>query len=144
LRFDFSGSGESEGIFNQNDIKRWKGDLETAIKFMVGEHKLSKIALVGLSLGAYISVLCCSGKIKCVALWSPGYIEEVRDMLCPLLVVAGEDDPDMNISRKTFQAAKIPNRFEVIPSSGHLFLEPLHQTQLINSTLEWVKQWLKP
>lgn len=141
LRFDFSGSGESEGIFNQDDTERWKDDLNSAIDFLA-KQGVKRLALVGLSLGAYISVLCHSKRIKCITLWSPGYIEDVKDLLAPVLVVSGEDDPDRESSMETFRNAKVPNRYEIIPSSGHLFLEPLHQTQIINITLEWMKQWL--
>jgi pimeloyl-ACP methyl ester carboxylesterase len=141
LRFDLSGSGESSGPFNQDDAERWKDDLNAAISFL-RKIGVRKIALVGLSLGAYISTLCSSKTVRCVALWSPGYIDEVKGLKCPVIVIAGENDPGRDDSKRTFDHARNPKRFEAIPSSGHLFIEPLHQTQLINITFEWIKAWL--
>jgi len=75
LRFDFRGSGESEGTFEEMTVSNEISDAEKAIEFFTNMKEIDekRIALVGLSMGGLVSA-CTSGrnpeKIKAVALWS--------------------------------------------------------------------------
>ncbi len=70
IRFDSFGSGESEGSFEESSITTQVQDLKYIIKF-AKSNKYKDICLVGLSLGATISVLAYDKTIKCLVLWSP-------------------------------------------------------------------------
>lgn len=70
LRFDFTGHGESGGSFKEFTISQEVRDVRSAIEFMKksGVVDEKRIALVGFSLGASVSLLTSvKEKIKCVA-----------------------------------------------------------------------------
>lgn len=72
LRFDFRGSGESEGKFENITFTEEASDLRFAIEFMK-RHNINKekICLLGLSMGGAVSVLIYNPKIRAIVLWSP-------------------------------------------------------------------------
>ncbi|NOR85815.1 alpha/beta fold hydrolase [archaeon] len=58
LRFDFTGHGDSEGIYTDYSIKNEVDDLDCAVEFLKTQNiNIDNIGLVGHSLGAVISVL---------------------------------------------------------------------------------------
>lgn len=75
LRFDFRGSGESDGTFEEMTVSGEISDAEKAIEFFTGLKEIDekRVALVGLSMGGLVSA-CTAGrnpeKLKAVALWS--------------------------------------------------------------------------
>ncbi|MGB9867628.1 MAG: alpha/beta hydrolase [Bacillota bacterium] len=76
LRFDFVGSGDSEGEFETDThLTGWTQDLGAALDFIctLPGIKSSKVGLLGLSFGA--STVVCSAeaqtKARVAALWSP-------------------------------------------------------------------------
>lgn len=70
IRFDCYGSGESEGKFEESSITTQVEDLKDVIKF-VKSKGYKDICLIGLSLGAMVSVLAYDKTIKCLVLLSP-------------------------------------------------------------------------
>jgi len=70
LRFDFAGSGESEGEFSQMSFSSEIEDLNSAIEF-VKNKGYKKIGLVGQSFGGAVSILGYSKEIKTMVLWNP-------------------------------------------------------------------------
>lgn len=58
LRFDFRGSGDSEGLFEEMTISDELDDLGKALSFMVSQKEVdrSRIGVVGLSLGGLLSI----------------------------------------------------------------------------------------
>ena len=52
LRFDYSGHGESDGVFTDGTIGDWAADAQAAIGLLAG-----KVILVGSSMGGWISLL---------------------------------------------------------------------------------------
>ncbi len=79
LRFDCAGSGESEGKFRDMTRKKESGDTKAAIKFLKSKKKVDKkrIALLGLSLGAAVSVLTWTPEIKTMVLLSSAIVGNV-------------------------------------------------------------------
>ncbi len=72
LRFDFRGSGESEGKFEDINFTEEASDLKSAISFMKKQNvDRNKIGLLGLSMGAAVSVLAYNPEIRAIVLWSP-------------------------------------------------------------------------
>lgn len=70
LRFDFRGSGASDGQFADMTISGEADDLHAAIDFMQGLG-YEKIGVVGLSLGGAVCVLASDPRIKTMVLWAP-------------------------------------------------------------------------
>ncbi|MCD6547653.1 MAG: alpha/beta hydrolase [Nanoarchaeota archaeon] len=70
LRFDFAGTGESEGDYKDATISSEVEDLKSAIDF-VEEHGYKKIGLIGFSMGATVAIIAYNSKIKTLVLWSP-------------------------------------------------------------------------
>jgi len=73
LRFDFYGSGESEGEFIEATLQSEIADARSAARFMQGQEAVdaSRLGLCGLSLGGCIAP-CVAGaaKAKALVLWS--------------------------------------------------------------------------
>ncbi|MCX6708381.1 MAG: alpha/beta fold hydrolase [Candidatus Woesearchaeota archaeon] len=67
LRFDFSGNGESEGLFEEADYSKETEDALCAIEFM-RKQGCSSIGIVGHSMGGAVAILTASRtKVSCVA-----------------------------------------------------------------------------
>ncbi len=74
LRFDFRGSGDSEGTFERMTVGTEISDAGEAVKFIKNHKNIDKnsIGLIGLSMGGFVAAYL-SGNIpgiKAVALWS--------------------------------------------------------------------------
>lgn len=75
LRFDFRGSGESEGKFVDMTITGEVDDLRKVIEFMKKSYGL--LGIVGESLGGAVSILGYDIRIGCMVLWYPAvYLRE--------------------------------------------------------------------
>lgn len=74
LRFDFRGSGESEGLFQNMTVTREIADLKTAVGLAQRRKEIlkGKIGVNGLSLGGAVAILTAAmdSRIKVVPLWS--------------------------------------------------------------------------
>ncbi len=75
LRFDFLGSGDSEGEFEQMTIRGEVEDALNALAFLRAQRRVdtARIGLLGFSLGGCVAALCLprAGDIKAVVLWAP-------------------------------------------------------------------------
>ena len=87
LRFDFCGCGESEGDCNQGSVSQWLTDISTAVDELKGGCEVSHICLVGLRLGATLSLIARSEitVVKGVILWDPivkgkKYLKELKNL----------------------------------------------------------------
>lgn len=82
LRFDFRGSGNSEGEFENQTISSMLSDLKNVLAQIVKHEAINsnKIALVGHSQGGYISILHAAKdkRIKSVVLWM-GRTADLKD-----------------------------------------------------------------
>jgi fermentation-respiration switch protein FrsA (DUF1100 family) len=74
LRFDFRGSGESDGLFENVTISEEISDLKAAIDWLYNREEIlkDKIGVIGLSLGGVIAILTASQdeRIKAICTWS--------------------------------------------------------------------------
>ncbi len=84
LRFDFRGSGESEGEWEKQTITSMIKDLKAAIDFLEDYKKvnINKIAVIGHSQGAYVAFLAAARdkRIKCLTSWM-GKLSDLKDFL---------------------------------------------------------------
>jgi putative redox protein len=74
LRFDFSGNGESEGLFEDRTWTGYVEDLRCAIDF-VKSHSVERVCVVGHSMGAAIAVIAYSAyrNFDCAILLAPPF-----------------------------------------------------------------------
>lgn len=74
VRFDFRGSGESEGEFENMTVSSEISDLNTVLSFLVSRKDVlsDKIGVIGLSLGGVVSILASAQNqaVKAVCTWS--------------------------------------------------------------------------
>lgn len=77
LRFDFRGSGDSEGNFVDMTLQGEVSDALIALHFLQNHPKIdgSRLGIFGRSLGASVAVIAAAtfGKIKSTVLWAPIY-----------------------------------------------------------------------
>ena len=75
LRFDFAGSGDSEGDFSQMTVDTEVGDLHSAVDFVytLPEVDKTRINLIGYSLGGAISIILAANdlRVKSFIGWAP-------------------------------------------------------------------------
>lgn len=75
FRFDFRGSGDSEGDFSEMTLTGEVGDALAALRYLQREPRVdnNRIAVFGRSLGGAVAVLSSAafGDVKCLALWAP-------------------------------------------------------------------------
>ena len=76
LRFDFRGSGDSEGEFEELTIRSEVGDALDALKFLARHKRVNsrRLALIGMSMGGAIAVHIVArekDRIKTLVLWAP-------------------------------------------------------------------------
>jgi dipeptidyl aminopeptidase/acylaminoacyl peptidase len=74
LRFDFRGSGESEGDFEQVTVSGEITDALAALEFLRKQPEIDheRIGLIGLSLGGCVAACAASrdGKVRALVLWA--------------------------------------------------------------------------
>ncbi len=73
LRFDFRGSGGSDGLFRNMTISGEVSDLEKSIEF-VRNKGYKKIGLIGHSLGGAVVILANKKNVSTIVLWAPSVI----------------------------------------------------------------------
>jgi dipeptidyl aminopeptidase/acylaminoacyl peptidase len=76
LRFDFRGSGDSEGEFENMTLRSELADAQEALRVLVKHKRVNnrRIAVVGMSMGAMIASMLVArerDRIKSMALWAP-------------------------------------------------------------------------
>jgi pimeloyl-ACP methyl ester carboxylesterase len=73
LRFDFHSCGDSEGACEQARIEQWTADVSTAVHELRSGCDIDRICLVGLRLGASLSIMAGAqrGDIDGMVLWNP-------------------------------------------------------------------------
>lgn len=75
FRFDFRGSGDSEGEFTETTVEGEVSDALVAVNYLASLPFVdpARIGVLGRSFGGVVSVLLAAkyGKVKSLALWSP-------------------------------------------------------------------------
>lgn len=73
LRFDYSGSGDSAGESDEGDVEQWLADISMAVEQVKGRGGLTRVALVGVRLGATLGALVGAERrdLAGLVLWEP-------------------------------------------------------------------------
>ncbi|MEP6491988.1 MAG: alpha/beta fold hydrolase [bacterium] len=85
LRFDYYGTGDSAGDFEETSQIDWQGDIDTAITELMDVGQVSRVALVGMRLGATLAAQVANSRseIDQLVLWDAidngnEYLVEIR------------------------------------------------------------------
>jgi uncharacterized protein len=70
IRFDFWGTGESDGAFEDSSFTTQIEDLQDVIEY-VKSKGYNDICLIGMSQGSTDSIMAYDNSIKCMVFWSP-------------------------------------------------------------------------
>jgi len=88
LRFDFRGSGDSEGEFHEMTVSREIEDARAALDFLASRPEVdpARLGVLGLSLGGCVAA-CLAGtdeRVRALVLWAAvGHMERTFDGLAP-------------------------------------------------------------
>jgi alpha/beta superfamily hydrolase len=141
LRFDYFGTGDSAGRFDETDVHGSLDDIEAAISELVAISGARKISLIGVRFGATLATRVALGRqIARLILWDPivegaSYLEQLRRTHERLLaahrnVFGGEADLDSGDTRElvgypvsaqllaSIEAMTLPNLRELRRNSG--------------------------
>jgi exosortase A-associated hydrolase 2 len=87
LRFDYYGTGDSPGEFDEATVEQWLNDIEVAVTEVKLRSEAEHVCLAGLRLGGTLSLLASANlpDIYGLVLWDPvingsTYLEELRKM----------------------------------------------------------------
>lgn len=111
LRFDYRGSGDSEGEFKDVTLEGKKSDTLTCLNFLKNDPQIdsNRIGLLGRSLGGVIAVLAArSFDIKSLVLWAPVFRSDPWRNMWESFKLNHQLDPDQEKILKNLPA-KIPN-----------------------------------
>ena len=111
LRFDFRGSGESEGGFEEMTVSRELEDVQAAHKYLLSRPEVdsSRIGLLGLSMGGMMAALSMAHlQVAALCLWAPAhpklwlgeFSEEQRKVLPQIFMGAAKEGklpPGVNV-----------------------------------------------
>lgn len=92
MRFDFGGSGESEGLFENMSVLTELADAEAALSFLASQEQVdeSRLGVLGLSLGGCVAALLLGEKsLSAAVLWSA-----VADLSLVISLLAPPDAKD--------------------------------------------------
>lgn len=113
FRFDFRGSGDSEGLFSEMTLQGEISDALIGLNFLAEDPRIdgSRLGLFGRSLGGAVAIQSAVrfGKIKSIALWAPIFDGEQWQHLWALVKdgVASERE-SQEIRRINGQVAGLP------------------------------------
>jgi dienelactone hydrolase len=111
----------------------WMKTLWDAVSFVEKQTVVDaqRIALLGFSLGAYLSLANASidGRVKAVVEFFGGLPREMKlfmRRLCPTLILHGEADPTVPVSeahnlQRLLEEKGIPHEIKIYPGAGHGF-----------------------
>jgi dienelactone hydrolase len=151
--FDRTGTtfADKQTIFGKFPV--WMKTLWDAISYVEQEAAVDpeRIALLGFSLGAYLSLsdAAIDKRVKAVVDFFGGLPKEMKlfiRRLCPVLILHGEADPTVPVEeayhlQKVLEKKGIPYEMQIYPGAGHGFSgEIWHDAG--SRTLEFLKKYL--
>ena len=131
----------------------WMKTLWDAVSFVEKQPNVDceRLALLGFSLGAYLSLANASidGRIRAVVEFFGGLPREMKlfmRRLCPTLILHGEADPTIPVSeaynlQQLFEEKGIPYEMKIYPGAGHGFENEVWQDAGLR-TLQFLQKHL--
>ncbi len=131
--FDRTGTQSADKPTILRNFPIWMKTLWDAVSFVENQPNVDRerLALLGFSLGAYLSLANASidGRIKAVVEFFGGLPREMKlfmRRLCPTLILHGEADPTIPVSeaynlQQLLEQKGIPYEMKIYPGAGHGF-----------------------
>lgn len=131
--FDRTGTESADKQTIMRNFPLWMKTLWDAISFVETQPQVARerIALLGFSLGAYLSLAnsAIDPRVKAVVEFFGGMPKEMNlfmRRLCPVLILHGEADPTVPVEeayhlRKLLEKKGIPYEIKIYPGAGHGF-----------------------
>lgn len=131
--FDRTGTEYADKATVLRNFPIWMKTLWDAVSFVEKQPVVDagRIALLGFSLGAYLSLANASidGRVQAVAEFFGGLPREMKlfmRRLCPVLILHGEADPTVPVSeaynlQRLLEEKGIPYEIKTYPGAGHGF-----------------------
>lgn len=131
--FDRTGTESADKPTIMRNFPLWMKTLWDAISFVETQPQVdsSRIALLGFSLGAYLSLAnsAIDPRVKVVVEFFGGMPKEMNlfmRRLCPVLILHGEDDATVPVEeaynlKKLLEKKAIPYEIKIYPGAGHGF-----------------------
>lgn len=131
--FDRTGTTEVNRQIIFRNFPIWMKTVWDAVTFVVRQSQVDpeRIALLGFSLGAYLSVsnAAIDSRVRAVVEFFGGLPKEMKFFLrrlCPMLILHGEADPVVPVQeayhlREVLERKKIDYEIQIYPDAGHGF-----------------------
>jgi carboxymethylenebutenolidase len=132
----------------------WMKTLWDAISFVENQPPVDakRIALLGFSLGAYLSLSTSAidSRIRAVVEYFGGMPKEMNlfmRRLCPVLILHGEADPTVPVAeayhlQKLLEKKGVPYEIKIYPGAGHGFGEEEIWRDASQRSLQFLKKYL--
>ena len=152
--FDRTGSEPADLQSMKSNFPLWMKTLWDAISFIETQPQVDpeRIALLGFSLGAYLSLAnsAVDHRVKAVVEFFGGMPKEMKlfmRRLCPVLILHGEADPTVPVEeayqlQKLLEKKGIAYEIKIYPGAGHGFESEIWSDASLRS-LRFLRKYLK-
>ncbi len=148
--FDFTGHGESDGVFEQSTQDQQFDDLISALDWLDGQNFVTCrfVGVNGSSTGGTVAIRAAAEdpRIQALVLRVPrlfGIEQHIPLVRAPSLVIQGsEDKVVLPEALEIYSALTCPKELKIIEGAGHLFDEKPEFTQgMVSATCGWFTRW---
>jgi carboxymethylenebutenolidase len=152
--FDRTGTEPADLQSMKSNFPLWMKTLWDAVSFIETQPQVDpeRIALLGFSLGAYLSLAnsAVDHRIKAVVEFFGGMPKEMKlfmRRLCPVLILHGETDPTVPVEeayqlQKLLEKKGIAYEIKIYPGAGHGFESEIWRDASLRS-LRFLRKYLK-
>jgi dipeptidyl aminopeptidase/acylaminoacyl peptidase len=153
--FDRTGSGSADKATILRNFPAWMKTLWDAVSFVEKQPGVdgSRIALLGFSLGAYLSLANSSidSRVRVVVEFFGGLPREMKSFmrrLCPTLILHGENDATVPVAeayqlQQLLKEKGIPYEMKIYAGAGHGFESDVWRDAATRA-LQFLKKHLSP
>ena len=154
--FDRTGTESADKPTIMRNFPLWMKTLWDAITFVKTQPQVDRerIALLGFSLGAYLSLAnsAIDPRVKAVVEFFGGMPKEMHlfmRRLCPVLILHGEADQTVPVEeayqlQKLLEKKKIPYEIKIYPGVGHGFEDETIWRDAGLRSLQFLRRYLAP
>jgi carboxymethylenebutenolidase len=152
--FDRTGTESADKPTIMRNFPLWMKTLWDAISFVQAQPQVdgARIALLGCSLGAYLSLAnsAIDPRVKAVVEFFGGMPKEMNlfmRRLCPVLILHGEEDATVPVEeaynlKKLLEKKGIPYEINIYPGAGHGFEDQTIWRDAGERSLQFLQKYL--
>lgn len=150
LLFDFTGHGESDGIFEQSTPDQQYDDIISALDWL-NEQAIIETQFIGVngsSTGGTAAIRAAAedSRVQVMVLRVPrnyNVLDYAMQIKAPTLILQGsEDSIVLPEAKDIYMALPCPKELHIIKGAGHLFDEkPQYIRKMVDVTCKWFEDW---